>query len=247
MPPYKTADNLKHKGIVHGFFGREGGVSQGIYASLNACLHKGDDDANIEENRRRICKAMGIDHMVTLQQVHKNEVLMVEADTQNGHQVDAMVTKTPGKLLAIQTADCAPILLADPVNKVIGAVHSGWRSAVSGIVKETVEAMQALGAQKENIVAAIGPCVHQATYEVGQEVFDAAKAPKFFVSSNRENHYLFDLGGYVLNDLKAQGIENAIALPLNTYTLSDQYYSCRRSVHAKEPSYGGQLSVIGLI
>jgi YfiH family protein len=161
--------------------------------------------------------------------------------------MDAMVTKIPGRLLAIQTADCAPILLADPVNRIVGAVHAGWKSAVAGIVKKTIDAMQALGAKKENITAAIGPCIHQESYEVGQEVYDVAKAPTFFMPSTKPGHYLFDLGGYVLNQLKGQGVENAIALPLNTYTLKEQYFSCRRSAHGNEPSFGSQLSVIGLV
>ena len=114
------------------------------------------------------------------------------------------------------------------------------------IVKTTIEAMQQLGAKKENINAVIGPCIHQASYEVGQEVFDEAKSPNFFIPSIRDKYYLFDLGGYVLNDLKTQGVGNAIVLPLNTYTLEDQYFSYRRSCHAHEPSCGGQLSVIGL-
>lgn len=243
---HQTAETLNHPTIVHGFFGRAGGVSQGIYASLNACLHKGDEDANIDENRRRICKTMGIDRMVTLRQVHKNDVLIVDADTPNGHQMDAMVTKTPGRLLAIQTADCAPILLIDPVARVVGAVHAGWRSAVAGIVKTTIDAMQKLGAKKENISAVIGPCIHQISYEVGPEVFDAAKAPEFFIASTRAEHYLFDLSGYVLKDLNNQKINNAVVLPLNTYILEDQYFSYRRSCHRQEPSCGGQLSVIGL-
>ncbi len=245
--PYETADMLNHRGIIHGFFGRTGGVSQGIYTSLNTGFHKDDDDINVIENRKRILKAMNADHMVTLRQVHKTDVLVVDATTENGYQMDAMVTKTPGRLLAIQTADCAPILLADPVTRVIGAVHAGWKSAVVGIVKKTVNAMQALGAKKENIIAAIGPCIHQASYEVGQDVFDAAKAPTFFMPSAKPSHYLFDLGGYVLNQLKGQGIENASALPFDTYALKDQYFSCRRSAHANEPSFGSQLSVIGLV
>ena len=244
--PYETTDTLDHPGIVHGFFGRLGGVSQGIYTSLNTGFHKDDDDINVIENRQRILNTMGAGEMVTLRQVHKTDVLLVDASTENGYQMDAMVTKTPGRLLAIQTADCVPVLLADPANHVIGAVHAGWKSAVAGIVKKTVNAMQALGAKKENIIAAIGPCIHQASYEVGQDVFDAAKAPTFFMPSAKPGHYLFDLGGYVLNQLKGQGIENASALPFDTYTLKDQYFRCRRSVHANEPSFGSQLSVIGL-
>jgi YfiH family protein len=244
--PHQTAEILIHSGIVHGFFGRAGGVSQGIYASLNACFHKGDEDSNIHENRRRIGNTMGISHMVTLRQVHKNDVLVVDADTPNGYQMDAMVTKTSGRLLAIQTADCAPVLLADPVARVVGGIHAGWRSAVTGIIQTTIEAMQNLGAKKENINAVIGPCIHQVSYEVGQEVFDAAKAPKFFMPSNRAGYYLFDLGGYVMNDLNNQKLNHVAVLPLNTYTLEDQYFSYRRSSHRQDPSCGGQLSVIGL-
>jgi YfiH family protein len=243
--PYETAYTLDHPGIVHGFFGRIGGVSQGIYTSLNTGFHKDDDDFNVIENRQRILNTLNVGHMVTLRQVHKTDVLLVDASTENGYQMDAMVTKTPGRLLAIQTADCVPILLADPVNRVIGAVHAGWRSAVAGIVKNAIDAMKSLGAK--NISAAIGPCIHQESYEVGQDVFDAAKAPTFFTPSTKPGHYLFDLGGYVLKQLKRQGVENAIALPFNTYALKDQYFSCRRAAHMSESSFGSQLSVIGLV
>ena len=245
--PFQKAKKLDHKNIVHGFFGRQGGVSQGIYTSLNTGFHKDDDDANIIENRQRICSVMGISHMVTLRQVHKSDVLIVDQNTINGHQSDAMVSKTPGRLLAIQTADCAPILLTDPFEGIIGAIHAGWRSAVAGIVEKTIDAMQSLGAKKENITAAIGPCIHQKSYEVGQEVFDAAKQEKFFISSVRLGYYLFDLGGYVLHKLETQGIKNTEALSLDTYALEDEYFSCRRSAHRGESFYGNQLSTIGLL
>ncbi len=245
--PFQKAKKLDHKNIVHGFFGRQGGVSQGIYTSLNTGFHKDDDDTNIIENRQRICSVMGISHMVTLRQVHKSDVLIVDQNTINGHQSDAMVSKTPGRLLAIQTADCAPILLTDPFEGIIGAIHAGWRSAVAGIVEKTIDAMQSLGAKKENITAAIGPCIHQKSYEVGQEVFDAAKQEKFFISSVRLGYYLFDLGGYVLHKLETQGIKNTEALSLDTYALEDEYFSCRRSAHRGESFYGNQLSTIGLL
>lgn len=241
------AQELNQKDIVHGFFGRLGGVSQGIYTSLNVALNNGDHSTNVIENCKRISNAMKISHMVTLRQVHKSDVLIVDSTTENGHQMDAMVSKTPGRLLAIQTADCAPVLLADPVARVIGGIHAGWRSAVAGIVKNTINAMQSLGAKKENITATIGPCIAQKSYEVGQEVFDAAKRAEFFILSNRAGYYLFDLGGYVLNELKTQGIKNTSVLPLDTYTLEGQYFSCRRSAHRGDPFYGSQLSTIGLL
>lgn len=246
-PPYKTAKELEHTGIVHGFFGRQGGVSQGIYANLNVGFDKGDDDVNIVENRNRIIKTMGIAHMVTLRQVHKADVLTVEASTENGYQMDAMVTKTPGRLLAIQTADCAPVLLVDPIARVVAGIHAGWRSAVAGIIKNTIEAMCSLGAKKENITAAIGPCVHQKNYEVGQEVFDEANRAEFFIPSSKPGHYLFDLGGFVRHDLKIQAIEAIAILPFDTYELEEEYFSCRRSAHRGESLFGNQLSVVGLV
>jgi copper oxidase (laccase) domain-containing protein len=136
--------------------------------------------------------------------------------------------------------------LIDSIDCVVGAVHAGWRSAVAGIVKTTIDAMQSLGAKKENINAVIGPCIHQISYEVGPEVFEAANAPEFFISSTRAEHYLFDLGAYVLKDLNNQKINNAVVLPFDTYSLEDHYFSYRRSCHRQEPSCGGQLSVIGM-
>lgn len=245
--PYQTSSELKHPHIAHGFFGREGGVSTGVFASLNINLHKGDDEQNIAQNRKIICDAMGIQHLVTLRQVHKNDVLVVDEHTENGHQMDALVTKTPGRLLAIQTADCAPILLADPIAKVVGAVHAGWRSAVTGIVETTLDAMKKLGANLENISAVIGPCIQQKSFEVGKEVVEQANAPEFFRLSIRPDHYLFDLSGYLLMHLNAQGVSRTTALPIDTYTLEDHYFSYRRHCHKKEPSCGGQLSVIGLL
>ena len=177
--PYQTAEILNHPTIVHGFFGRAGGVSTGIYASLNACLHKGDEDANIDENRRRICKAMGIDRMVTLRQVHKNDVLIVDADTPNGHQMDAMVTKTPGRLLAIQTADCAPILLIDPVARVVGAVHAGWRSAVAGIVKTTMMLCKSWVLRKRILMLLLVHVFIRLAMKLAQRFLRQQKRPNF--------------------------------------------------------------------
>jgi polyphenol oxidase len=263
-PPYQTAANLYQESVVHGFFGREGGVSSGIFTSLNCGLNKGDEEANVRQNRELICQTMGIEHMVSLRQVHRNDVLIVDATTLNGHESDAMVSNTPGLLLAIQTADCAPILLSDAHTGVIGAVHAGWRGAVQDIVDKTVIAMQSLGANIENITAAIGPCIQQSSFEVGQEVFEAANNAVFFTPANRQKHYFFDLPGYLMHQLKLTGITNPISLPFNTYALNGQYFSYRRACHAQKPSYdeqayqqpsdrqtyngvvcGGQMSVIG--
>lgn len=245
--PLKTAKILSLPGILHGFFGRQGGVSKGVYSSLNIGLNKGDDEAHIIENRKRISEVFGGLSLMTLRQVHKNEVLIVDASTEKGHQKDAMVTKIPGRLMAIQTADCAPVLLADPLMRVVGAVHAGWRGAVTGIIKNTLEAMYLLGAKGENIRAAIGPCVYQASYEVGQEVYDEAKQPDFFVPSTKSGHYFFDLNGYVCRNLNEQGVNAIEVLPFDTYALEQEYFSCRRSTHCGEHAYGTQLSVIGLM
>lgn len=245
-PPYQIADNLKHKGIIHGFFGSEGGVSSGIFKSLNCGLHKGDEEAKVMQNRDIICKAMGIERMVTLRQVHKNEVLIVNQDTPNGFEKDAMVTASKGLLLAIQTADCAPILLHDPENAVIGAIHAGWRSAVSDIVENTIENMESLGAKRGNIHAAIGPCIQQQNYEVGPEVYEEANDALFFTKAKRPDHYFFNLPGYVHNHLKKSGIHKSLDLSLDTYTLKNQYFSCRRAFHEQNNGFGIQLSVIAI-
>lgn len=245
-PPYQIADNLKHAEILHGFFGAEGGYSSGVFESLNCGLNKGDDDDLVLKNRGLICQAMGIKQIVTLKQVHKNDVLVVDANTISGHEYDAMVTSTPKVLLAIQTADCAPILLHDPINNVIGAIHAGWRSAVMNIVDATITSMESLGAKRKNINAAIGPCIQSQSYEVGAEVFEAANACEFFTNANKPKHYFFDLSGYLYNQLKKCGIRSILELGLDTYSLEKQYFSCRRAYHKKIAAFGTQLSVIGL-
>ncbi len=245
-PPYQLANNLKHKEIVHGFFGAEGGYSSGIFESLNCGLNKGDDDTKVMQNRALVCKSMGVDRMVTLKQVHKSDVLVVDQNTPNGHEYDAIVTSSKGLLLAIQTADCAPILLQDVENGVVGAVHAGWRSAVLGIVENTIKSMESLGASRKNINAAIGPCIQQQSYEVGPEVFEAANSSEFFTNANKPNHYFFDLSGFLNNQLKKCSIQSILELRLDTYALKKQYFSCRRAYHEGLNGFGNQLSVIAI-
>ncbi len=247
IPPYQTATNLNNSAIAHGFFGSEGGFSTGLYQSLNCGLNKGDDDSKVMQNRQLICDTMGIQTMITIRQVHKNNVLIVNSDTKNGQEYDAMVTQTPKLLLAIKTADCAPILLHDPVHKVIGAIHAGWRSAVSGIVANTIKAMESIGANRNNITASIGPCIQQQNFEVGQEVFDSAFDVTFFTKANRTAHYLYDLSGFLLNQLKKEDVKSITITDLDTYSLEKKYFSCRRALHKKESAFGNQLSVIGLV
>src|SRR3989338_6250301 len=151
QPPFVIAKSLKNMSITHGFFGRIGGVSSGFCSSLNASFKTNDSHENVLENRKRIANTLGFDAMFTLKQIHEANVLTVDVNTSNGIAADAMVTKTPSILLAIQTADCAPILLSDPINKVVAGIHAGWRSAVKNIVPATIEKMLALGAEIKNI------------------------------------------------------------------------------------------------
>jgi YfiH family protein len=246
QPPLVMAKHLKNNLVAHGFFGRIGGVSTGFCNSLNASFKANDSHENVLENRTRIANALGFESLFTLKQIHEASVLVVDANTAIGMEADAMVTKTRGILLAIQTADCAPILLSDPINKIVAGIHAGWRSAVNNIVNATIEKMLELGANLENISAAIGPCIQQQSFEVGIDVKNQAKSDMFFKPSTRDNHYLFDLPGYILNQLKNAGVNNSESLGLDTYALESDYFSFRRSTHKNQLPCGGQVSCIGI-
>lgn len=246
QPPFVTAECLKNISIEHGFFGSIGGISNGFCSTLNASFKANDSLENVLENRKRIANVLGFESVFTLKQVHEANVLIADSTTPNGIEADAMVTKIPGILLAIQTADCAPILLSDSTNKVVAGVHAGWRSAVKNIVNATIEKMLALGAELQNISAVIGPCIQQQNFEVGIDVMHQAKADIFFKPSNRDNHYLFDLPGYILSQLKTAGINNAESLDIDTYALKNDYFSFRRSTHKNQLPCGGQVSCIGI-
>jgi YfiH family protein len=240
-------------GVPHGFLGRRGGVSGGIFASLNVGLGSSDTPKAVRENRRRAVDAVAPGAaLVTLHQVHSNTVVPVTSaypDADRPH-ADAMVTATPGLALGILTADCAPILLADAEAGVIGAAHSGWKGALHDIAGATVAAMEALGARREHIVAAIGPCIARASYEV-----DAAFRDRFladdaandgFFARGRGDRFQFDLEGFVAMRLAAAGVRHVAALGIDTYPDSDRWFSYRRTTHRSEPDYGRQISVIAL-
>ena len=248
-PPYETARALA--GVAHGFFGREGGVSQGIYATLNAGTGSGDDAASVQENRRRIAAAFGVapDHLCGVHQVHSPTAVFIDAPWQGERpRADALVTTAPGLAISILTADCTPILFADAEARVIGAAHAGWRGAINGVIESTVRMMQEHGAR--NISAAIGPCIHQASYEVGPEfraeflAADAAYA-RYFVPGAGDRS-LFDLPGFCAARLVAAGLTHIETLPLDTYVHTAQLHSHRRSVHEKAGDYGRNCSVIML-
>lgn len=239
-------------GLPHGFLGRRGGVSHGLVAGLNTGWGSGDDRAAISENRRLAVAAVRPGaRLVTVHQAHTPRV--VEAGDwpeEDRPRADALVTDRPGVLLGILTADCAPVLLADREAGVVGAAHAGWRGALVGVGEATVAAMERLGARRERIAAAIGPCIAARNYEVGDEfkamltgyVPDNAR----FFSAGPAGKPHFDLEAYVTSRLAAAGITSIEALGLDTYAAPERFYSYRRATHRSEPDYGRQISLIGL-
>ncbi|MDE0388537.1 MAG: peptidoglycan editing factor PgeF [Rhodospirillales bacterium] len=241
--------------IRHGFFGRAGGVSEGLYRSLNCGYGSGDDPEAVRENRARATAACGLSPTVlcTAYQVHSAEALVVTAPwaREDAPRVDAMVTATPGLALAILTADCVPVLMADREAGVIGAAHAGWRGALSGILEAAVEAMLGLGARAGEIRAVIGPSIGAASYEVGPEFpapFLARRAQDedLFTPAKRDGHFLFDLTGYVARRLDGLGLAAVATTGGDTCAEADRFFSYRRSVHRGEPDYGRNISIVAL-
>lgn len=241
--------------VRHAFFTRTGGVSEGIFASLNCGFGSSDDPARVAENRDRAMASLGAspERLVTCHQVHSAEVVTVEsAWRRDDHpRADAMVTRQRGIALGILTADCAPVLFADAQAGVIGAAHAGWRGAVSGVLEATVAAMRTLGAAPERIAAGIGPCIGRRSYEVGPE-FPApflakdAKSAAFFEAAPRAGHFLFDLAGYVEARLQRLGLAAIERCGGDTAADGDRFFSYRRSRLQNEPDYGRELSSICL-
>lgn len=252
--PHVTADNLKRTpGIRHAFLSRAGGVSSGIYAGLNCGLGSDDDPGHVLENRSRAAQVIGTDpsRLQTLYQVHSARV--VDADEGwpgKPPEADALVCTRPGTAIGVLAADCAPVLLADTQAGVIGAAHAGWRGAVDGVVKATIDAMQERGAKIENITAAVGPCIGPASYEVGPEFptpflkQDQANA-QFFVEKTGSDRLLFDLPAYVHSRLTQAGLRLTAVTGQDTYG-DLNFFSYRRSCHKSEADYGRNMSVITL-
>ncbi|KQM21973.1 peptidoglycan editing factor PgeF [Novosphingobium sp. Leaf2] len=239
-------------GLAHGFLGRRGGVSTGETAGLNVGLGSGDAPALVARNRALARDAVlpGA-RLVTVYQVHSAQCVVAQDwdDAARPH-ADALVTNRPGVLLGILTADCAPVLFADTEAGVVSAAHAGWKGALGGVTDATIAAMESLGARRERIVAAVGPCIAQASYEVDQAfrdrfIGDDPANSAHFVAG-KPGHYQFDLEGYVLARLRAAGIGRAQGAALDTYDAPAQFYSYRRSTHRGEASYGRQISLIGL-
>ena len=239
--------------VPHGFLGRRGGVSEGVCSGLNVGLGSGDDPSRIAENRRRAVEAVlpGA-ALVTLHQVHSGDALYVTHPFPDDArpQADAMVTDRPGLALGILTADCAPVLFADRKAGVVGAAHAGWKGALSGVVEATLAEMERLGADRGKVAAAVGPCIARRSYEV-DEVFlrrftEADPENERFFGLGREGHHQFDLEGYVVSRLAGAGVTRIEALGEDTYSQPDRFFSYRRATHLGEPTYGRQVSLIGL-
>ena len=240
-------------GIPHGFLGRSGGVSEGEMWGLNVGYGSGDDPEAIAENRRRAIRAVCAGaELVTVHQIHS--AIAVKADRawpqEERPHADALVTDRPGLLLGVLTADCTPVLFADFDAGVVGAAHAGWRGAVAGVTDATIEAMERLGATREHIHAAVGPSLGPASFEVGHDLRDQFLAEdesnaRFFTAEpGRRAH--FDMPSYVRHRLLAAGVAEVETLHVDTYADPDHFYSYRRSTHLGEPSYGRQISLIGL-
>ena len=255
MAVFVTADMLAGQpGLAHGFFTRRGGVSSGAFAALNCSLSGKDDAEAVRENRRRAADALGLPGGVLagLTQVHGDAVAVLDTPWPEDRRplADAVVTRRPGLALGIVTADCAPVLFADPVAGVIGAAHAGWRGAVGGVLEATIEAMLGLGAQRARIVAAIGPCIRQPSYEVAADLRDAVLArdpadARFFDEGRREGRWQFDLAGYCAARLATAGATVEVT-PHDTLANETDFFSHRRNTIAGGGPIGHQLSAIAL-
>ncbi len=256
-PPYIEAPALKRFSLHmrHGFFGRAGGASSGIYRSLNCGYGSGDDMAKVRENRRRVCLALGAapDRLVTLHQVHSARAVVIAEPFASGQipEADALVTNTPGLILGALTADCAPVLLCDPHAAVIGSVHAGWKGAVAGVIESAVEAMVSLGADPGKMIAAVGPCLSQGSFEVGPDlvdkVLDVSPWAEMLFEPGIGDRRQFDLKRYALGKLSRLGVAQADALADDTLGDPDGYFSNRWAVRNKEPDYGRNISAIMLL
>lgn len=241
-------------GIRHGFFTRQGGVSKGVYGSLNCGLGSRDDAENVRQNRALVAETLGVppERLLTLYQIHSATTVIVDKPW-NGtvSEADALVTRTPGLAIGALTADCAPVLFCDPEARVIAAAHAGWRGALLGIIEATVASMERLGATPERVVAVIGPTISQRAYEVGSDYVERFLAEEpasspFFMTDDGSGEPHFDLAGYVAERLTRAGVGTVSDLGLCTYCDETRLFSYRRSQHHGEDDYGRQISAIVL-
>jgi polyphenol oxidase len=251
-----TAPTLAVAGIRHAFFTREGGVSTGLYASLNGGIGSADDAGNVEKNRARMATALGVeaDHLLSAFQIHSPQVIVATQPWPAGRRprADGMVTRTRGLAIGVTTADCGPVLFAEPQAGVIGAAHAGWRGALGGVIEATIAAMHGLGAARDQIRAALGPMIRQRHYEVGADLIErfAAEDPAakpFFAPAVRPGHAMFDLAGYIAARLRRAGIEHVEDLDACTYGDPELFFSYRRATHRGDADYGRHVNAIALV
>lgn len=249
------AEALRISGIRHGFFTRQGGHSSGIFSSLNCGLGSGDDKEVVRRNRGIVAERLGLSepNLLTAHQVHSLTAVTVEGSwpSEERPRADAMVTDKPGVGLGILTADCGPVLFADPQARVVGAAHAGWKGALAGVTGATLDAMERLGADRARVIAVIGPMISKDAYEVGPEfpdrfIDDDAANRRFFGPSPRAGHAHFDLAGYLEERLKKEGAGEVVNLGLCTFSDEELFFSYRRTTHRAERDYGRQISAIAL-
>ena len=253
MLTLKSALLEKVPGVRHAFFTRQGGVSRGVYDSLNVGVGSKDDPEAVQENRARAAAALGVElsHLLTCYQIHSNVAVTADSPFTERPEADAVATSTPGLACGALSADCAPILLADGEARVVASAHAGWKGALGGIVAATVDAMVAHGARRTRIVAAIGPCIGQSSYEVGEDFMDrfSLEAPgseRFFAEGKAPGKRQFDLPGFVLQRLAEAGVEQAAWTGFDTCADENLFFSNRRGFLRGEPDYGRLLSAIVL-
>ena len=246
---------LADSNIIHGFFTKNGGVSGGIYSSLNTGLGSKDQHTLILENRRRVAENMQVPekNLLTVNQIHSTEVVEVQEcwSVDAAPQADGLVTNKPGIALAICTADCGPVLFADKINGIIGATHAGWRGAINGILEHTISIMESLGAKRTQITASLGPTISANAYEVGSEFVEQflTQTPAnetFFQPATKPNHSMFDLPAYIVNQLNHAGIGTVSNIDQCTYSHPETFYSYRRMLHNNEQDYGRLMSAIAI-
>jgi len=243
-------------GIRHAFFTRKGGVSGGIYESLNGGVGSKDQPPHIAENRKRMAEAIGVspERFITAYQIHSPEVVIADKpwDAASRPKADAIVTKTPGLGIGVTTADCGPVLFADPQARVVGAAHAGWRGAFGGVLEAAIEAMESLGAKRERIVVALGPMIRQPNYEVSADFMDKFIADhrgnaRLFMPAKREGHALFNLPGYIAARLVRANVTRIEDTGHCTYADPSLFFSYRRSQHRAEADYGRHVNAIALV
>jgi polyphenol oxidase len=252
---FLTAKSLKTPGVAHAFFTRQDGVSQGVYASLNGGVGSRDAPEAVAENRARMAGALGLaaDRLAVPYQVHSPDAVAISDHwaPDARPRCDGVVTATSGLALGVTGADCGMILFADPLARIVGAAHAGWKGALTGVVEATVAAMERLGARRGDVVAALGPCIAQASYEVGPEFVatfaEAGEAPgRFFAPSSRAGHAMFDLKAYIAERAARAGVGGFEDLGLDTYADPERFFSYRRTTHRREADYGRLVSAIVL-